>query len=236
MREEVHVPVQDSTTRVRQVKRLNLPIEILTTDQISDMDLVVDDLRPDLMERMEITLNWGMFRFAWDRERDAQGNAGSTFTFRRYQQGKLDSTKTGVANPIDAYGRWHLDLRAMIRNTLQVLVDGQNMMGIALVNHVGRSSAQTQYITFQATPPVVSMRFPQPFQVISDTGISARFEANLLYYKGVAFDTADAAWSLAPEGTTPDSVLARDIPALVPSDSVQELSLPLGPAIAGGPD
>lgn len=236
VREEKHVPVQDSSTRVRLVKRRNLPAEILTKSQISSLDFQIDDLRPDLMEQMTVVLNYGMFRFVWDRDHDLQGNPVETFTFHRFQSGRQDSVAYGVPNPIDAYGRWRVPLKRMIPSQLQVLIDGQNRIGVSLRNHVGQLSAQSQFITFQATPPVVTMEWPRPWSVVSDVGQSARFEANLLYYKGIRFDTAGAYWSLAPENTRPDSIPKFAINDLLASDSVQTLELPLLQAFGSGDD
>ena len=236
VREERHVPVQDSSTRVRDVTRRNLPVEILTTKQISAMDLQIDDLRPDLMEQMEVGLNWGMFRFVWDRDHDDQGNPAGTFTLRSFENGKQVACSLAVANPIDVYGRWHVPLRKLVRPNLQVLIDGQNLIGISLVNHVGKFSAQSQFITFQATPPVVAMVFPRPYQTISDTSVPARFEANLLYYGGIRFDTLGAAWSLTPISRPRGVQDERRIPGLMADDSVQTLELPMSAAFANGSD
>lgn len=236
VREEMHVPVQDASTRVRQVVRRNLPIEILTTAQFSALDFQVDDLRPDLMERMEIGLNWGMHKIVWDRDHDAQGNPSSTFTVRYYQTGRNDSTWKSVPNPIDAYGRWTVPLRRYIPSHLQVLIDGQNLLSVSLLNHVGKFSAQSQYVTFQAAPPVVTMSYPRPYQVVSDPSAPARFQANLLYYGGITLDTVGAAWSL----TRGERVILpsdeRKIPGLRKSDSVQDLELPLAQGFASDSD
>lgn len=238
VREERQVPVQDSSTRVRQVTRRNLPVEILTTSQISEMDLQIDDLRPDLMEQMEITLNWGMFRFVWDRDHDTQGNPLGTFKVRvHYSDGQVPRMDTStVTNPIDAYGRWNVPLKQLVPSHLQVLMDGQNLISISLLNHVGKFSAQSQYITFQATPPVVAMTFPRPYQTISNASAAARFEANLLYYGGISFDTASAAWSLTPSGTPILVSDERRIPGLLGNDSVQDFALPMSQVLATGAD
>ncbi len=226
VRHERHDPAGGGT-RVRQVRRWNLPVEILTTSQPRSIDFQIDDLHPDRMEQMELALNYGLHRFVWDRE-----TGKDTYTLTYFENGQAWTPTTGLPNPIDAYGRWHVELRDLIPSKYQVLLDGQNLMGISLVNGVGRHSAQRQFVTFQAAAPSLAMRFPQPWGAVSDPAGMVRFRADLLHYPGIRFDTAEAGWALVPRDST---MMTRPIEpeawnsltGLLASDSIQDLELPL---------
>lgn len=226
VRHERHDPAGGGT-RVRQVRRWNLPVELLTTSQPRSIDFQIDDLHPDRMEQMELVLNYGLHRFVWDRE-----TGKDTYTLTYFQSGKAWSATSGLPNPIDALGRWRVPLRELIPSEHQVLLDGQNVLGISLVNGVGRHSAQRQFLTFQAAAPSLAMRFPQPWGVVSDPAGLVRFRADLLHYPGIRFDTAQAGWALVPGDSTGashpiDSLSWKVIPGLVASDSIQDLVLPM---------
>jgi len=226
VRHERHDPAGGGT-RVRQVRRWNLPVEILTTSQPRSIDFQVDDLHPDRMEQMELVLNYGLHRFVWDRE------AGKdTYVLTYFENGNPWPATSGLPNPIDALGRWHVPLRDLLPSKYQVLLDGQNLMGISLVNEVGRRSAQRQFLTFQAAAPSLAMRFPQPWGVVSDPAAAVRFRADLLHYPGIRFDTLGAAWALAPRDSTwttrpiePEAW--NPLVGLLASDSIQDLELPM---------
>lgn len=194
VRKETHVPVGTSGTSVRRVERWSLPFQLLTEQDIRGMDLQVDDLRPDLLEQMSITVNWGKIELVWDREHAPDGSDLGTYRLTYSITGEAKSTWTSVANPVDRYGRWTVNFDAYFESS--VLKDGQNQIAISLINHAGKRSVQRQFITWQATPPLVAMTFPQPWERVSGNQPHLRARVTLLYYNGLSIDPDRTGWTV----------------------------------------
>ncbi|MCB9497481.1 MAG: hypothetical protein H6686_11400 [Fibrobacteria bacterium] len=192
VRTETQVPDhQGAGTTIRKVVRRSLPLELLTTRDILSMDLQIDDLRPDLMEQMSISVNWGLQGVVWDRQEDG------TYAVTVLRNGQIDGNRPvrrGVPNPVDAFGRWHVDLSEWLSRP--ILRDGQNLLAISTVNHVGKASVQRQYITWQATPPVLDLAFPQPWEVVSNPSLLVDARASFLSYTRMQFDPTKTGWKL----------------------------------------
>ena len=200
IRKEAQIPVGDSQTLVRRVERWSLPYELVTETDIRGMDLQVDDLRPDLLEQISIAVSWGRIVLTWDRERAADGSDLGTYRLIHTESGDLVSTRTGLTNPIDNYGRWTVDFDAHLEGS--VLRDGQNQIAVSLVNHVGKRSVQRQFITYKASPPLVAMSFPQPWEVVSGTQPRLRARVTLLSYPGYTIDPSRSGWGVDLGGVT----------------------------------
>jgi flagellar hook assembly protein FlgD len=194
IRRETHVPAGTSGTTVRRVERWSLPFQLLTENDIRRMEMQVDDLRPDLLEQMTISVNWGKTQLTWDRERSSDGSDLGTYRLTYSTSGEVKSTTSGLANPVDNYGRWTVDFDAHLESS--VLKDGQNQIAIALVNHAGKRSVQRQFITWQATPPLVAMTFPQPWEAVSGDKPQLRARVTLLSYMGLSIDPDRSGWKV----------------------------------------
>jgi flagellar hook assembly protein FlgD len=226
IKKEDHVAAQNTTNKVRQVVRYTLPGALLTSADIQSIDMQVDDLRPDLMESMQIIVNWGQKQLAWKR------GATGGYTVTKHE-GATVTTYGNVNDTIDRFGNWTVDLSRYFSGTL---ADGLNQISIALVNHAGKSSLQKQYINWQASRPVVEMKFPQPGEVISTIDAHLDARGNTLYYPGLTINPSLSGWKIIagdPNNIRPNTDGLRSIPGLIGTSTTFEVDQDLSEVFGG---
>lgn len=174
-------------------------------------DLEVDDLQPDRMNKIEILFNFGSSKIIYEAQRDPNSFDESPKGFKNHPEGFVDpalekysvsinigeeSVTEEIDNPIDAWGKLHIDMDALEsilgkdKGWLQPFLEGRNHLRIHSVNRWGMSRVQDMNLFIPGPPPTVQMIKP-----MADDAFCGKskliFRTNLIYNQSSDLEESD---------------------------------------------
>ena len=173
------------------------------------IDFEVDDLQPDRMNRLSVDFNYGSAKIEFEAVKDPNtfDIAPPSFDANAVSHGFVDtkeekyrmkmsigsqSCETEVKNPVDAWGKWTLNLDELqkkldeMRNpecgikTFQPFLEGQNHIRVFSENRWLMTRSQDLNIFIPGPPPAITLIYPRNGEVFCGSS-TLEFETNLIY-------------------------------------------------------
>ena len=192
------------------------------------IEFEVDDLQPDRMNRLSVDFNYGTAKIEFEAKDDPNDfdavpsgfdeNAVSHgFVNTKEEMYKMtvsigsQSCETDVKNPVDAWGKWNIDLDDIqkkldamknpdcVIEKYQPFLEGQNHIRIFSENRWMMTRSQDMDLFIPGPPPTISLVYPRDGEVFCGPS-KLEFETNLIYGISSDLKTSDLSVSYIKNG------------------------------------
>jgi hypothetical protein len=186
--------------KVRRPNRFEFQ-NVLLTETPEEMHLVLDDVRPDLIQSVSVDFNFS-HRFIWTRT-GTNGHCALNYSGNWGQETLSDSTDC----PADAWGNWILrpgELARMVdtsKRSWMLIRDGQNTVTFSVRNKIGLEHSQRVFFLKQAVPPRLDAMWPQQGLVLNNTKPVVSTLMSTVGYPGLEA-SQDAKWCVRRASNT----------------------------------
>lgn len=192
------------------------------------IEFEVDDLQPDRMNRLSIDFNYGTAKIEFAAKNDPNNfdAVPSGFDEDAVSHGFVNtkeemyrmtvsigsqSCETDVKNPVDAWGKWNIDLDDIqkkldamtnpvcIIKKYQPFLEGQNHIRVFSENRWMMTRTQDMDLFIPGPPPTISLVYPRDGEVFCGPS-KLEFETNLIYGLSSDLKTSDLSVSYIKNG------------------------------------